>query len=310
MKLFVVDNLLADCWEPPGPTRCQQPFSSFRPDAPIKKVRPVLLLMSTTLILISFWQPFSRLKMCGIILQNSLMTIFRLYQFGKSGCWQTCWQILAQVQKSIFDSRSGNTPYQNGGRHGYFSKSQKEKGQEVPWPSDVFEPRHPERNVQIPGPGNLPELFRRHRKASSPISCPEPLLNPAAQGRDASDGLRPAESKMLHHRILRKGGFKIMKDQQAKFLTPAETLIKLTAKITAAGASRDPISGSHYQAKCNYLKMRSLLRQALAGHLGPIREPMRIRIDKAMQQLDELYEKNRRILRRPPDKNCPELRLL
>ena len=98
-----------------------------------------------------------------------------------------------------------------------------------------------------------------------------------------------------------------MNNQQAKFLTPAETLIKLTADITAAGASRDPISGSHYQAYTNYQKMRSLLCLALAGHLGVITNDERIRMDGALLKLDELYEKNRRILRRPPDKKSPQL---
>ena len=190
MKVFVVDNLLADCWAGRGPTRYQQAFSSFRPGAPIKKVRPVLCLMSTTLRLKTFWQRSSRLKMCGIILQNSIMTIFRLYQFGKLGCWQTCWQIIVQARKSTFEFRSEKHPCQTENRYGYLSKTRKRKDQEVPWPSDVFEPFGAERNVQIPGPGNLPELLRLDRKASNPNGCPEPLRNRTAPVHNDAARLR------------------------------------------------------------------------------------------------------------------------
>lgn len=98
-----------------------------------------------------------------------------------------------------------------------------------------------------------------------------------------------------------------MNDQQYKYMTPAETLIKMTAKITSTAGSMSAIAGSHYQAKCNYLKMRSLLHLALAGHLGSITDDERARMDGALLKLDELYEKNRKLLRRPPPKNGPQL---
>ncbi len=98
-----------------------------------------------------------------------------------------------------------------------------------------------------------------------------------------------------------------MNNQQAKFSTPAETLIKLTADITAAAGSRSAAAGSHYQAHTNYQKMRSLLCLALSGNLGATTPEERIRMDRALLKLDELYEKNRRILRRPPPKNGPQL---
>lgn len=96
-------------------------------------------------------------------------------------------------------------------------------------------------------------------------------------------------------------------NQQYKFMTPAETLIRLTRDITSRWTSKASIAGSHYHEKCEYLKMKELLRLALAGQLGAVSEEERRRIDASLLKLDEMYEENRRLSKPNPGEKSPGL---
>lgn len=86
---------------------------------------------------------------------------------------------------------------------------------------------------------------------------------------------------------------------QAKFLTPAETILKLSDKILT-GRPGTPLAGSsNYHRRLSYQKTRQLLMLAIDDRLGPISKLQRNQIAEAIIKLDELFKKNRR-LPRPP----------
>lgn len=95
----------------------------------------------------------------------------------------------------------------------------------------------------------------------------------------------------------------------AKFQTPGETILNLTRDIIAGKQSPLPGGASHYRRKINYEKARSLLVLALKEQLGQISDDERNRIASALEKLDELYKKNRRLPRRPPPMTTGQLNL-